>query len=78
MRPKIEMGIRVVRSTLRAASLGKKLWAIRKHLPHAKGRAVPKAVRMKERAFRKRQGRRAVQGIRGMACIALMIRKKYF
>ena len=82
MKPNIEMGISAVRSGLRAASLGKKAWAVRKRLPNAQRRAVQRAakraVRANKAALRKKQRRRAVQGIKGIGRVALMIRKKYF
>lgn len=86
MEPKIKMGISAVQNGLRAVSLGRKALAFRKFLPggrrKAAGRAMQKAekqvVQANTKTLRKKDRRKALQRIKGIGRVALVVRRKYF
>ena len=76
------MGISAVQNGLRAVSLGRKALAFRKFLPggrrKAAGRAMQKAEQANTKTLRKKDRRKALQRIKGIGRVALVVRRKYF
>ena len=67
------MGISAVQNGLRAVSLGRKALAFRKFLPGGRRKAAGRAMQKAEK-----QAVQALQRIKGIGRVALVVRRKYF
>ena len=78
------MGISAVQNGLRAVSLGRKALAFRKFLPGGRRKAAGRAMQEKQavqantKTLRKKDRRKALQRIKGIGRVALVVRRKYF